>query len=39
MSPNSNNIQAEISGVALSINEKEIFSGSNRGIIHVWNME
>lgn len=39
-SSNSNNsVQTEVTAVALSCTEKEIFSGSNRGIINVWDME
>lgn len=34
-----NNVQTEVTAVALSCTEKEIFSGSNRGIINVWDME
>jgi WD40 repeat protein len=38
-SSSNNSVPTEVTAVALSCNEKEIYSGSNRGIINLWDME
>ena len=38
-SQNNHNVPTEVTAVSLSSTEKEIYSGTNRGIINVWDME